>query len=59
MTIYCVLNGHVGDYHVMLAGYGAAGKVGLVFLEQNALLPDGQTGTCCAGIWNDAHIEGL
>jgi 2,4-dienoyl-CoA reductase-like NADH-dependent reductase (Old Yellow Enzyme family) len=59
MTMYCALHGHVGDYHVMPADSCAAGRVSLVFLEQIAISPDGQTGTFCAGIWNDAQAEGL
>ena len=59
MTMYRAVDGHVSDYHVMLAGSRAAGGFGLVFLEQIAILPDGRTGTCCAGIWDDRHIEGL
>jgi len=49
----------VGDYHVMLMGSRAAGGFGLVFPEQIAITPDGRTGTCCAGIWDDAQVEGL
>ncbi|MCA3362714.1 MAG: NADH:flavin oxidoreductase/NADH oxidase [Roseomonas sp.] len=59
MTMYRALDGHTSDYHVMLAGSRAAGGFGLVFLEQIAILPDGRTGSCCAGIWDDGHIEGL
>ena len=59
MTMYRSVDGHVGDYHVMLAGARAAGGFGLVFLEQLAITPDGRTSTSCAGIYDDSQIEGL
>lgn len=59
MTMYRAVEGHISDYHVMLMGSRAAGGFGLVFPEQIAILPDGRTGSCCAGIWDDRHIEGL
>ena len=59
MTMYRAEEGRVSDYHVMLMGSRAAGGFGLVFPEQIAILPDGRTGTCCAGIWDDSQIEGL
>jgi 2,4-dienoyl-CoA reductase-like NADH-dependent reductase (Old Yellow Enzyme family) len=40
-------------------GSRAAGGFGLVFPEQMAITPDGRTGTSCAGIWDDAQVEGL
>lgn len=43
----------------MLQGSRAAGGFGLVFGEQMAITPDGRTSVGCAGIWDDAHIEGL
>ena len=59
MTMYRSVDGRMGDYHVMLMGSRAAGGFGLVFPEQIAITPDGRTGTSCAGIWDDAQIEGL
>jgi 2,4-dienoyl-CoA reductase-like NADH-dependent reductase (Old Yellow Enzyme family) len=59
MTMYRSVDGRMGDYHVMLMGARAAGGFGLVFPEQIAITPDGRTGTSCAGIWDDAQIEGL
>jgi len=59
MTMYRSVDGRMGDYHVMLKGSRAAGGFGLVFPEQIAITPDGHTGTCCAGIWDDSQIEGL
>ena len=59
MTMYRSVDGRMGDFHVMLMGSRAAGGFGLVFPEQIAITPDGRTGTSCAGIWDDRHIEGL
>jgi len=59
MTMYRSVDGLMNDYHVMLMGSRAAGGFGLVFPEQLAITPDGRTGTHCAGIYDDAQIEGL
>ena len=59
MTMYRSVDGKMGDFHVMLMGSRAAGGFGLVFPEQIAIMPDGRTGTSCAGIWDDSQIEGL
>ncbi len=59
MTQHRAVDGHIGDFHVMLAGSRAAGGFGLVFPEQIAITPDGRTSVSCAGIWDDAHIAGL
>jgi 2,4-dienoyl-CoA reductase-like NADH-dependent reductase (Old Yellow Enzyme family) len=52
-------DGTMTDFHLMLMGSRAAGGFGLVFPEQIAVQPDGRTTTRCAGIWDDAQIEGL
>ncbi len=59
MTQYRSADGRMGDFHVMLMGSRAAGGFGLVFPEQIAITPDGRTGVHCAGIYDDAQIEGL
>ena len=60
MTMYrSPADGTVTDYHLMLLGSRAAGGFGLVFHEQLAITPDGRTTTSCAGIYDDAQIEGL
>ena len=59
MTMYRATDGCMNDYHVMLMGSRAAGGFGLVFPEQIAITPDGRTGTCCAGIYDDSQTEGL
>lgn len=60
MTMYrSPPDGTMTDYHLMLLGSRAAGGFGLVFHEQLAITPDGRTTTSCAGIYDDAQIEGL
>jgi 2,4-dienoyl-CoA reductase-like NADH-dependent reductase (Old Yellow Enzyme family) len=59
MTMYRSVDGKMGDFHVMLMGSRAAGGFGLIFPEQIAITPDGRTGVHCAGIYDDAQIEGL
>ena len=60
MTMYrSPPDGTMTDYHLMLLGSRAAGGFGLIFHEQFAITPDGRTTTSCAGIYDDAQIEGL
>lgn len=59
MTMYRSVDGHMSDFHLMLMGSRAAGGFGLIFPEQIAIQPDGRTSVGCAGIWDDAQIEGL
>lgn len=60
MTMYrSDRDGRMSDFHVMLMGSRAAGGFGLVFPEQIAITADGRTSTSCAGIWDDAQVEGL
>ncbi len=60
MTMYrSAADGTMNDYHLMLLGSRAAGGFGLVFPEQLAITPDGRTTTSCAGIYDDAQVDGL
>jgi 2,4-dienoyl-CoA reductase-like NADH-dependent reductase (Old Yellow Enzyme family) len=60
MTMYrSPPDGTMTDFHVMLMGSRAAGGFGLVFPEQIAVVPDGRTSIRCAGLWDDAQIEGM
>lgn len=59
MTMHRSVDGRVDDFHVMLCGSRAAGGFALVFPEQIAIMPDGRTSVRCAGIWDDAQVEGL
>jgi 2,4-dienoyl-CoA reductase-like NADH-dependent reductase (Old Yellow Enzyme family) len=58
MTMYNSVDGKLDDYHVSYLGARAAGGFALVFGEQMAITPDGRTTTSCAGIWEDAQVEG-
>lgn len=58
MTMYSSVDGRLDDYHVSYLGARAAGGFALVFGEQMAITADGRTTTSCAGIWDDAQIEG-
>lgn len=58
MTMYRSADGKMDDYHVSYLGARASGGFALVFPEQIAITPDGRTSTSCAGIWDDAQIEG-
>ena len=59
MTMYRSQDGLMNDYHVMLLGSRAAGGFGLVFPEQLAITADGRTSVTCAGIYDDAQLDGL
>ena len=59
MTMYRSTDGKVDDFHVMHLGARAAGGFGLVFPEQIAITPDGRTTPACAGIYDDAQMDGL
>ena len=59
MTMHRATDGRIDDFHVMLAGSRAAGGFGLVFPEQVAITPDGRTGVRCAGLYDDAQLEGF
>lgn len=59
MTMYRSHDGLMNDYHMMLLGSRAAGGFGLVFPEQLAITADGRTSVTCAGIYDDAQLDGL
>ena len=59
MTQHRAVDGRVDDFHVMMCGSRAAGGFGLVFPEQVAITADGRTSVQCAGLWEDAQIEGF
>ncbi len=58
MTMYRSTDGRLDDYHLMYLGARAAGGFGLVFPEQIAISPEGRTSVHCAGIYDDAQIDG-
>ena len=59
MTMYRSQDGQMNDFHMMLLGSRAAGGFGLVFPEQLAITADGRTSVTCAGIYDDAQLDGL
>ena len=58
MTMYRSRDGKMDDYHVMYLGARAAGGFGLVFPEQVAIVAEGRTTPHCAGIYDDAQMDG-
>lgn len=58
MTMYRSVDGDMNDFHLMYLGARAAGGFGLIFPEQVAITPEGRTTVHCAGIYDDAQIEG-
>ena len=58
MTMYRSVNGKMDDFHLMYLGARAAGGFGLIFPEQVAIVPEGRTTPHCAGLYEDAQIEG-
>jgi 2,4-dienoyl-CoA reductase-like NADH-dependent reductase (Old Yellow Enzyme family) len=58
MTMYRSVDGKMNDFHLMYLGARAAGGFGLIFPEQVAIAPEGRTTLHCAGIYDDAQIEG-
>ena len=58
MTMYRSTDGKMDDFHVMYLGARASGGFGLVFPEQVAISPEGRTTPHCAGIYEDAQIDG-
>ena len=59
MTMFQSTDGLMDDFHTMYLGARAAGGFGLVFPEQVAITPDGRSSVRCAGIYDDAQVEGL
>ena len=59
MTMYRSTDGLMNDFHVMMLGSRAAGGFALVFPEQLAITSGGRTSIGCAGIYDDAQVEGL
>lgn len=58
MTMYQSKDGLLDEFHTMYLGARAAGGFALVFPEQIAICPEGRTSVKCAGIYDDAQMEG-
>ena len=58
MTMYRSKDGKMDDFHLMYLGARAAGGFGLIYPEQIAISPEGRTTPHCAGLYEDAQMEG-
>jgi NADPH2 dehydrogenase len=52
-------DGKVTNWHLTHYTSRAVGQVGLIFLESNAITPNGRISYQDLGIWSDDHIPGL
>ena len=59
MCQYSVIDGFVGDYHLVHLGRFALGGFGLVLVEATAVTADGRISHGDVGLWSDAHVPGL
>jgi len=59
MCQYSVLDGLVGDYHLVHLGRFALGGFGLVIVEATAVTADGRISHGDVGLWSAAHVPGL
>ena len=59
MCQYSSPDGLATDWHLVHLGSRAAGGVGLVFTEANAVSPEGRITPHDLGIWEDRHVESL
>jgi 2,4-dienoyl-CoA reductase-like NADH-dependent reductase (Old Yellow Enzyme family) len=57
LCMYAAENGLANAFHYShLTGF-ARGRVGLVFTEATAVVPEGRISHGCCGLWNDAQVE--
>jgi 2,4-dienoyl-CoA reductase-like NADH-dependent reductase (Old Yellow Enzyme family) len=59
MCQYSVVDGLVGDYHLVHLGRFALGGFGLVVVEATAVTPEGRISHGDVGLWSDDHVPGL
>jgi len=59
MCQYSVIDGLVGDYHLVHLGRFALGGFGLVIVEATAVTADGRISHGDVGLWSAAHVPGL
>src|SRR3954471_24877295 len=59
MCQYSVIDGLVGDYHLVHLGRFALGGFGLVIVEATAVTADGRISHGDVGLWSSAHVPGL
>ncbi len=59
MCQYSVIDGLVGDYHLVHLGRFALGGFGLVVVEATGVTPEGRISPGDVGLWDDAQVPGL
>jgi 2,4-dienoyl-CoA reductase-like NADH-dependent reductase (Old Yellow Enzyme family) len=59
MCQYSAVDGLTNDWHLTHYASIARGGAGLVIVEATAVSPEGRITPDCAGLWNDAQMEGM
>src|SRR5215218_8409970 len=59
MCQYSVIDGLIGDYHLVHLGRFALGGFGLVVVEATGVTPEGRISHGDVGLWSDEHVPGL
>jgi 2,4-dienoyl-CoA reductase-like NADH-dependent reductase (Old Yellow Enzyme family) len=59
MCQYSAVDGLTNDWHLTHYASIARGGAGLVIVEATAVSPEGRITPGCAGLWNDAQMEGM
>jgi len=59
MAMYGSRDGFMSDFHLVHLGRFALGGAGLIMTEAVAVTAEGRITPGCAGLWSDAHAEGL
>lgn len=57
LCMYAAWDGLANAFHFSHLTAFARGRVGLVFTEASAVVPEGRITHGCCGIWNDAQVE--
>jgi 2,4-dienoyl-CoA reductase-like NADH-dependent reductase (Old Yellow Enzyme family) len=59
MCQYVAVEGRINDWHLAHYTGLARGGAGLVIVEATAVAAEGRITPGCAGLWSDAHAEGM
>jgi len=57
LCMYSAKDGLANGFHFSHLTTFARGRVGLVFTEATAVVPEGRISHGCCGLWNDAQVE--
>ena len=57
LCMYAAKEGLANAFHFSHLTAFARGRVGLIFTEATAVVPEGRISHGCCGLWNDAQIE--